>query len=295
MARKQKYEGSIISFRIPADKPRDYAALLSDIVSLRRSVQVFKGVGMAMTQFNAATGNGTISKFSIIDQKGDWFDEDGFGPAGEEDLKKISIPQNLKPNLVGFPAHLEPDEHLLVVMTYSQGNSLSPLQVEKFLRGIVASEEIVSRYGAVQVDVFKDSHQIEQMLEIDTLKEVKITIRRPNHIPPGLIREIEEELAAENASEMQRTIKAETGSYLEPGNRTRAFGAMAAENGDLEVKYDEEGAVVKRTSASKPLRKVVVTDDPKATPAGAFEKIKRFLIDRVKSNRKRAEEAAAGK
>lgn len=295
MARKQKYEGSIISLRIPSDRLRDYTALLSDIVALKRSVQVFKGVGMAMTQFSPETGRATISKFSIIDHNGDWFDEDGFGPAGEEDLGKISIPENLKPNLVGFPAYLDPDDHLLAVMTYSQGNSLSPLQVEKFLRAIVKSEEIYERFGSVQVDVFKDSHDIEKMLDINTLREVKIVIRRPNHIPPGLIKKMEEELREENADELLRTIKSKSGDYLEPGNTTRALGIMAAENGDIEVKYDEEGAVVKRTSASKPLRKVIVTDDPEATPIGVFERIKGFLIDRVKKNRKRADEAVRGK
>ena len=100
MGRKQKFQAVVLSIRIPDDKDRNYPVLLKKIYDLKKSVQVYPGTGMALTSFNEKTRQGTISKFSIIDLDGDWFDESGFGPASEEALKKISIPGNLKPNLI---------------------------------------------------------------------------------------------------------------------------------------------------------------------------------------------------
>ncbi len=289
MGRKQKFQAVVLSVRIPDDMDRNYTNLLKRIYDLKKSVQVYPGIGMALTSFNEKTRQGTVSKFSIIEVDGDWFDESGFGPASEEDLKKISIPTNLKPNLVSKSIYLDEKDHLLAVMTYSVGKSISPNQVEKFFRTIVSLPEILAEFGAVQVDLFKDSDEIDALLRIKTLKEIKIVVSRPNHIMAGLAKEFEEALKAENADELTRTIKSKDKDYLAPGPQTQALGLLAAENGSVSVRYEDEGATVSSNSESKPLVKTVITDDPEATEAGVFEKIKEFLFGAVRENRQKAQ------
>lgn len=289
MGRKQKFQAVVLSIRIPDDKDRNYPDLLKRIYNLKKSVQVYPGIGMALTSFNEKTRQGTISKFSIIEVDGDWFDESGFGPASEEDLKKISIPSNLRPNLISKPIYLEEKDHLVAVMTYSVGKSISPNQVEKFFRTIVSLPEIVSDFGAVQVDLFKDSDEIEALLKIETLKEVRIVVSRPNHIMEGLAKEFEAALKAENADELIRTIKSKDKDYLEPGPETQALGLLAAENGNVSVRYEDEGATVSSNSESKPLVKTVITDDAEATEIGIFQKMKEFLFGAVQENRAKAQ------
>lgn len=244
MGKKQKFEAVVLSIRIPDEKVRDYSTLLQKIYELKQSVEVYPNVGMAITSFNKNTHEGTLSRFSIIDVGGDWFDVKGFGPASEEDLKKIQIPRNLRPNLISKPIYMDVNEHLISVMTYSVRKSISPLQIEKYFRMIVSLPEVVTEFGAVQVDLFKDSSEIEALLGLETLKEVKIIVKRPNHIPPGLIKEIEEELREENADEMVRIIKSKSENYIKPSARTKAIGFLAAENGSVAVKHEEEGATV---------------------------------------------------
>lgn len=290
MGRKQKFQAIVLSVRIPDDKNRNYAGLLKKIFDLRRSVEVYRGTGMALTSFNPATGQGTISKFSIIDLGGDWFDEKGFGPASEEDLKKISIPGNLKPNLVSKPFHIDSDEHLLSVMTYSAGSSISASQVEKFFRNVVSHTDILEEFGAVQIDIFKDSEEIAALLGIKTLKEIKIVISRPNHIMAGLAADIEASLREENADELVRVIKSKDDGYLQPGQQTQALGLLAAENGSVAVRFEEDGTTATANSESKPLIKTVVTDDPEATESGVFRRMRDFFLGIVRANRQKAQD-----
>lgn len=289
MGRKLRFQAVVLSVRIPDDKQRNYIDFFSKMLDLRKSVKVSAGVGMALTSFSGSSRQGTISKFSVIDMDGEWFDERGFGPASEDDLKKILIPENLRPNLVSKAIYLDEKDHLLAVMTYSFGKSISPLQVQKYFRAIASLPEMTSVFGAVQIDLFKDAEEIEQLLKIGTLKELRITISRPNHIPPGLIREIEEGLKDENADEMTRIIKSKDTDYLKPGAHTQALGAIAAENGSVAVKYEDEGAVIAANSESRPLVKTVLSDDPEATELGVFQNMIRFLFKAVRSNREKAQ------
>ena len=286
MPRKQKFQAVALSVRIPDDKERDYSSLLTAILSQRKSVEVFRGTGMALTSFNPKSGNGTISKFSIIDLEGEWFDESGFGPANEKDIEKNSIPANLRPNLISKPIRLNSEDHIIIVMNYSAGKSVSPTQVEKYFRAILSLPPIMEEFGAVQIDLYKDSDEIDEMLKIETLKEIKITVSRPNHFDKDLAKEIEEAHKDEKADEITRTIKTKDNEYLEPGARTLAFGYLAAENGNVAVQYDDAGATVASTSQSRPLIKTEMTDDPESTEEGIFAKISRFLIDAVRANRR---------
>lgn len=289
MGRKQKFQAVVLSVRIPDDKDRNYPALLKKIYDLKKSVQVYSGVGMALTSFNETSHQGTISKFSIIEIEGDWFDESGFGPASEEDLKKISIPTNLKPNLISKPIYLDDKDHLIAIMTYSVGKSISPNHIQKFFRTVVSLPEIVNDFGAVQIDLFKDSDEIEALMRIKTLKEIKIVVSRPNHIMAGLAKELEDALKAENADELTRTIKSKDKDYLEPGLQTQALGLLAAENGSVSVKYEEEGASISSNSESKPLVKTIISDDPEMTETGIFQRMKEFLFSAVRENRAKAQ------
>tara|TARA_R110000796_G_scaffold128905_5_gene244542 strand:- start:500 stop:1384 length:885 start_codon:yes stop_codon:yes gene_type:complete len=290
MGRKQKFQAVVLSIRIPDDKDRNYPVLLKKIYDLKKSVQVYPGTGMALTSFNEKTRQGTISKFSIIDLDGDWFDESGFGPASEEALKKISIPGNLKPNLISKSIYLDEKDHLIAVMTYSVGKSISPTQVEKFFQTVVSLPEVMDEFGAVQVDLFKDSDEIEALLKIKTLKEVRIVVSRPNHIMAGVAKELEDALKAENADELTRTIKSKDNDYLEPGPHTQALGLLAAENGSVSVKYVDDGASASSNSESKTLIKTIISDDPEATESGIFKKLKDFLFGAVQDNREKAQQ-----
>jgi len=105
----------------------------------------------------------------------------------------------------------------------------------------------------------------------------------------GLAKEFEAALKAEKADELIRTIKSKDKDYLEPGPETQALGLLAAENGNVSVRYEDEGATVASNSESKPLVKTVITDDPEATEIGIFQKMKEFLFGAVQDNRVKAQ------
>lgn len=291
MARKQRYEAVVLSVRIPEDKPRNYAALFSLVFSLRKSVRVFRDTGMALTSFDPKSGSGTISKFGIIDAEADWFDERGFGPATEADLARISIPDNLRPNLISKPFYLNATDHLVAVMTYSYGKGLTPPQVERFFKSIFATDEVMAKFGLVEVDLFKDSKNVSELLALKTIKEIRVKLRRPNHLPAGLVREIEHTMSSQNIDELEQVLKSKDDDYIVPSEMTKALAHMSSENGGFGVKYVKDDAVVAGNTVSKPLVEKVITDDPEVTETGIFGRMRETLFAAVRRNRERVDGA----
>jgi hypothetical protein len=256
MARRAKLEVAIVNIRIPKEKDRDYTALFDQIFALKRGFRVYSDQYLALTEFQSEERIGVFSKYTDIETDGDWFDVETFHKASPEEVDSVSIPQNLRPNLSSFDFMLSVKRHVVVFETYSGSRSLSPNYVEKYLKFIVQHPKVKERFGVVEVDIIKDTVEVDRILGMESLKELKLTIRRPNTDgwDPSVAAMVEQRLAEQNLSQIEETLTATAENNLTPNQRTKNLAYVAAENGSVRGKAIVDGLTINVDSASKPLK-----------------------------------------
>lgn len=255
MARDPKLQVAAINIRIPETHERDYAGLLRTLAELRRGVRVYGDSYVAIRLYDADERMGIIAKYTEIDIDGDWFDLDDFDAATPERLDEIQIPENLRPNLAQFYFQLFPEEHIVVFSTYAESKGLSTRSVQRYFQEAVTWPEIAERFGRVEVDIVKSYHAVEELLALPNLKEVRIIIRRPNSddIGADLAAVIEERLREQNGDEYEEVLRSKDSGALDPNERTRRLGSVAAENGEVRTKSLVNGIMTENQVADSPL------------------------------------------
>jgi hypothetical protein len=287
MARPSKLEVAAVNIRIPKDRDRDYGALVSEIFALKRGLRVYSDQYLAITEFNEESNVGVLSKYSEIEIDGDWFDVDSFGKAAPDVVENVSIPNNLRPNLSSFDFVLSESSHLFIFEAYSGSKALSPRFVEKYLQTIVKQPNITSRFGFVEVDVVNNIDEVDRILSLPALKELELTIRRPNTDgwPTDLANQVEERLAEQNGRELTEKLVSTADNSLSPNMRTKQLAHVAAENGSVRGKAIVDGLTKKFDSAIRPLRLSESYFSEDSPAKNIFFKLARELVAKVTSIR----------
>jgi hypothetical protein len=287
MARPAKIEVAALNIRIPKDKDRDYVALLVKIVELRVGLRVYGDKFVALTRFNSENFTGTISKYSEIDTEGEWFDTESFDVAEADLVSGVQIPDRLRPNLVTFDYILYPENHILVFETYSGSKSLSAATMEKYFKSIVQREEVKRQFGWIEIDTVKCVGEVERILGLPMLKELKITIRRPNPdgLPYDLAEEIENRLFEQNGEEYIEVLRSNNDDGLKPNDRTKDLAYVAADNGQVSGKSVVNGMSTAHHTDAKPMLEVDTYFTDETSTQVMFRKVAGRLLERVKSLR----------
>nr|WP_281256096.1 DUF4747 family protein [Antarctobacter heliothermus] len=240
-----------------------------------------------MTQFNSESGLGVFSKYSEIDIDGDWFDLDDFGPAAPERLDEVSIPESLRPNFAAFYFKLDPDLHVLAFESYSESKGLSARSVEKYFKEALRKPRIVKKFGRVEADVVKSYGEVERIIQLEHLKELKLTIRRPNTdgVYGDLASEIEERLAEQNGEEYQEITRSKDEDGLSPNDRTKKLAIVAAENGEVSGKSIVNGVLVSHTTQQKPEKVVDTYNRDEVGTRNKFLQLARKILTVVRKRR----------
>lgn len=173
--------------------------------------------------------------------------------------------------------------------TYSESKGLSASSFEKYMKQIILSPEIRNNFGLVEADLIKDYQEVEKLLSLDNLKEVKITIRRPNPDDVGgdLARVIEERLREQNGDEYVELLRSKDAGALRPNDRTKKLASVAAENGQVQTRNVENGVMVTKDSSASPLIEVS-TYSADESELVTFRSVIRKLFGRVTEARARA-------
>lgn len=289
MARPAKIEVSALNIRIPADKNRDYLALLSRISDLKIGIKVFGNTYVAISNFSTKNMMGVFSKYSEIDIDGDWFDVEDFGVASPEKVGEVLIPESLRPNHTAFYFMLDPDLHVIVFESYSESKSLSSKSVEKYFNKVLDHSSIQEKFGRVEADIVKSYVEVERILSLPDLKELRIIIRRPNpdDLSGGLAAIVEERLREQNGEEYEEVLRSKDGDGLAPNDRTKELSAVAAENGQVLARSLVNGVLVTHDTNEKPLKEVETYNSELEGTRTMFEKVSAKIIDVIKKARVR--------
>lgn len=289
MARPSKIEVSAINIRIPSDHDRDYVALINFLSNLKVGVRVWSDNFVAISYFNPETQVGVFSKYTEIDVDGEWFDVENFDIASAEDVSKVVIPDNLRPNHSAFYFHLSPSDHVVSFQTYSESKTLSAKSVEKFFHEALQRSDVRAQFGFVEADVIQSYEAVDEILGLPLLKDLTITIRRPNSddVSKDLAKEIEERLREQKGEEYVEGLRSKDADGLQPNERTRKLAQVAAENGKVSARNIENGLMVSHDTSEKPLKEVDTFNREDVNELTKFRQLVDAIIDKVQDHRRR--------
>jgi len=287
MARPSKIEVSAINLRIPADKSRDYSDLINRLSQARIAIKVYGDSFVAITQFDKEAGLGVFSKYSEIDIDGTWFDLEDFGPAGADKVDEVSIPENLRPNLSSFYFELDEESHVLTYESYSESKGLSARLIEKYFGAALKHSSISNVFGRVEADVVKSYSEVERIIGLTYLKELKIVIRRPNpdDVSGTLAAQIEERLSEQNGEEYVEIIRSKDEDGLKPNERSQKLAIVGAENGVVSGKSIVNGVQVDHTTEEKPEKIVDTYNKDEIDTRTMFRRLARRMVEAIKQRR----------
>ncbi|SMX34389.1 DUF4747 family protein [Actibacterium lipolyticum] len=287
MPRPSKIEVSAINLRIPADKPRNYSDLIKRIFDKRVAVKVYGDSFVAITQYNAKSGLGVFSKYSEIDIDGDWFDIEDFGPADPEKVDEVSIPETLRPNFSAFYFELDDESHVLSFESYSESKGLSARSVERYFKEALSDDAIIEEFGWVEADVVKSYGEVERIINLPNLKELRIVIRRPNpdDLSGDFAARIEERLREQNGEEYEEVTRSKDTDGLKPNERTKKLAIVGAENGEVSGKSIVNGVQVPHTTKEKPEKIVDTYNKEEVDTRTMFRKLAGRMIESIKQRR----------
>lgn len=287
MARPSKLEVSAINLRIPADRERDYSSLIKKILDKKIAVKVYGDSFIAITQFNQETGMGVFSKYSEIDIDGNWFDVEDFGPADPEKIEEVSIPENLRPNHSAFYFRLYEDLHILTFESYSESKGLSARSVDRFFQKALATADIQNEYGRVESDIVKSYAEVQRIMDLPQLKELRIVIRRPNpdDLSGDFAEKIEERLREQNAEEYEEVIRSKDNDGISPNDRTRKLAIVATDNGEVSGKSIVNGVLTSHTTTENPEKIASTYDKDVVDTRSFFQRLASEMVERIKGYR----------
>jgi hypothetical protein len=183
---------------------------------------------------------------------------------------------------------LNRDLHVVVFETYSDSKTLSASSVEKYFKAVLANDVLTSLFGRVEVDVIKSIGEVDRILALPDLRELKIIIRRPNPdgMPPDLADEIEERLREQNAEEYEEKLKSKDGDGLKPNERTRKLAYVAIDNGEVEAKSIVGGVNTPHGTSEKPLKESETYSKDDQSTQVMFRKMTEQILRKISDLRR---------
>ncbi len=286
MARDKKLEFGALNVTIHPHTPQKYLQLFTAARKIQSSARLFSDqfgrIGsihkLDRDQQEPGPIVGEAIKFTNIDVDGEWYNLESKDVASDEDIAEINIPEQLKPNLSRFSFIFFPDEHILIYEGYYDGKSLGASTAEKLFERVLNHPELVNRFGQVFVSHIPEANEIDRMLELSGVTNLTLVTKRPN--PDDLKvteKRVHDRLRRWNAAQEERVIKATDGKELELDTELKLEARVAAKNGTVELKRENEAGKKERFSTKDhPMRR---TDYYNPSSQSAFEVLRNMAFN----------------
>lgn len=262
MAREKKLSFGAINITIQPHDPQKYSQLMLDAHKLRNVINLGGNVAGLLSSpghYDSFSRKlkpltGALWKFTQIDMSQPWVNTNTIDIASDDDLQEITIPEFLRPNGAQFNYIFYTDVHLLFYESYSNGKRLSPDAAEKFFKRIFSNEQIVKKYGEVEVTHIPDITGLEDALNIPFKKKIGLTFNRPN--PDGHAKAEEKllnKMKKRKIKTVVETYTAEKDESILMDDDLEMLSRVAAKNGVLFIQgRDLQGKPINYTTKSSP-------------------------------------------
>ncbi|MFZ6727401.1 DUF4747 family protein [Undibacterium sp. MH2W] len=267
-----------------------YVRLFNKIFSLKKIIPTRGLNGVLMGSLRELVKDepwkgltGEFYQFIQLDSNEPWFDLDSKDEASTDDLKKIVIPEKLKPHLARFVFIFFPREHRLFVQVKSGSRSLGPATVKAVMERLLADDNL-EEFGTIEVTVIPEFDSVDKIFALPYLRTIKIELVRPN---PDDHDEAErlllERLISQNAKKMTVELNSNRTMQLTPDDQTKVLAKVASTNGSVVATgKDNHGKSVKISTVDTPLLERIYYSTAIQTMHAAFyeaaDRINRHLV-----------------
>lgn len=243
MARKRRFEVGGLNIRVHTDhSPQEYKKFWFSLYE-NRATSLYGSAAFMIGEARSEDDNdpsapitGYVYKFLNINTDDPWFDINRNKPASDEDVSKVSIPDNLKPNLKFIPYVFLPSTHKLYFVSKASGDSMAPRTAYRLLSKLALREAIVEEFGEVDITILTDQKKVEDFWDWQVIKSLEIFIQRPNALEhedeADVLERLDQLSAGSVRSEWRKASDAQT---LEPDERLKKVSAVAADNGEVRI------------------------------------------------------------
>ncbi len=280
MARKIKISAGVLNIRLHPHTPERYAEFLNDVYKLKKPVKLRgdrHGMISLLNRSEADDGiySGVITTFLDIDFDGTWFNAAELKEATDEQVSKVTIPENLHPNAAQFYFQFNANSHKLYFQTYSSGKALSEKSAFSLFRKLSDDLGIAQKYNDVKITIIQSKEGLEKIFAIPVIKEIKITIVKPNAdiFADDFEAQIEAHLASAHSKKLTISYEADSASSVTPTDEIKAISAIALENGNVKVNGRDDSGAVKRSTDDHPMQYQIKYDPEAMTENQAFRSI----------------------
>lgn len=288
-ARRQvKISGGVINIRLHPHDGDIYDRFIKDIYSLKTPIKLRGDRHAIFSLLNRSEANdgiysGVITTFVKIELDGSWFSTEKLGDASPEEISEVNIPAHIHPNSRQFYFIFDAKEHKFYFQSYASGKTLSHKSAYDLIRGLASDPKIVLKYGDVKVDTVQSKEALDYVFELEVIKEVKITINKPNadFVDDDFEEKIESHLASTGSRSLTLVYEAERGGSIEPTSELKAAGAVALNNGLVEVKGRDANGATSRSTNEHPETLTAKYNPAETLESTAFRKLVAEKIKRV--------------
>lgn len=198
---------------------------------------------------------GEIYKFFDLKIDGQWFNTDEQKLADEKEIAEIRIPSNLKPHFQIFPFTFIPSKHRLFFISKDSKENFSPGQAEKMLANIFSVQNLVEKYGEINITIEPSSESLEKIFSMPRLKSLIIEVTPPN---PDDHEEAQkrlfEKLDKINADKQIIEYVSKDSEGLNPSEDIKTLAEIAKSNGKVSgTGEDQTGNTISVSTAAHPL------------------------------------------
>lgn len=243
MARERSFQVSGLNIRVHTRHHFEEYVEFWDMLYRNRGTVLYGSSAMMIGEARSenkddpkAPITGYIYKFLNIDPNEPWFDIQRRKPATEDEVLKVSIPDYLKPNLKTIPYVFLPTKHRLYFVSKSSDGGMAATTVHRLLSKLVLRQQIIERFGEVDLTILTDRKAIDELLAWRVLKTLEIFIERPNALEDEDEAEVLDRLERLSAgSERIILKKAPEEPTLTPDEGVKALSHIAANHGEVKV------------------------------------------------------------
>jgi hypothetical protein len=259
MARKLKVSVVVLNVRIHPHSEDNYAAMLQAAYTQKRPIQIHGDRYGLISTLNANRReigfiDGVFTTFTKVDLEGEWFDIEELDEASTDKLKEISIPDGIFPNTAAYYFSFNLNTHKLYVETYSSGKALTATSALRFIKNMLTTPDIAGVFGEPSISLVQAQAGLDKLFSIDRIKEITVTIEKPNAdiFSDDFEEEIEKHLLETHSQSMTINHKAVNGQSIVPNDEVKQISSAALQNGEVRVTGRDEGVAVNLSSKDFP-------------------------------------------
>jgi hypothetical protein len=178
-----------------------------------------------------------IIRFVRISADVPWFNVDSLEPANEQELINMNIPEGLRPHFKETYIYFDPKSHRLACRSCS---GFGPKQMIKLIEKYLYPMQ--QRFGNITITIEQSKELLEQILSLEVLAQLKISINRPNPDDHGGYEsQFAEELKNQQIERYVLDLKSDNNGRILPNEDTQKKMNIALSNGAVEAKGKNAG------------------------------------------------------